>query len=280
MLKIRILTALVLLPAAIYLLFGMSSLAFAAVAAILVMVGCWEFRRLAGLGTGPGTWLLLALEAGVLAWLFLDWQNWTRDPVPVFALACLAWGVMFMQLWSWQPERKVDTAWRIRGFLNAFGVMTLGWMSLTWLRVGDAAPGEPSNGEWWLLLLLLTIWAADVGAYFTGRAVGGAKLAPKISPGKTRAGLYGGLVLAAIIAPTAAWLIPALPTAPLQITLLAIVTALASVGGDLFISLHKRTVGIKDTGRIFPGHGGVLDRLDSLLAGAPFFVLGKLLAGL
>lgn len=280
MLKVRILTALVLLPLAIYLLFGMSGAAFGYVAAGLVMVGSWEFRRLADLGTGAGTWLLLVLQAAVLAWLILDWHEWTADPVAVFSLACLAWLVMFAQLWSWQPGRQPDTAWRIRGFLNAFGVMTLGWMSLTWLRIGDAAPGEPSNGEWWVLLLLLTIWAADIGAYFAGRAIGGPKLAPGISPGKTRAGLYGGLALAALIAPLAAWLIPALPTAPLQIMILAIVTALASVGGDLFISLHKRTVGIKDTGRIFPGHGGVLDRLDSLLAGAPFFVLGKLLAGL
>ncbi|KAA9129607.1 phosphatidate cytidylyltransferase [Marinihelvus fidelis] len=273
MLRTRIITALVLLPAAFFLLFGMSAMAFGYVAAGLVMVGCWEFRQLAGLGNGPATWVMLLIQAALLYALARYWSSWTADPMAVFLMACLAWGVMFVQIWSWTPDRRVDASWRARGFLTAIGVMTLGWMSLAWLRM------EP-NGEWWVLLLLLTIWAADVGAYFSGRAIGGAKLAPRISPGKTRAGLYGGLLTAAVVAPLAAWLIPALPFAPLALVPLALVTALVSVGGDLFISLHKRTVGLKDTGRIFPGHGGVLDRLDSLLAGAPFFVLGKLLAGL
>ena len=94
------------------------------------------------------------------------------------------------------------------------------------------------------------------------------------------AGLYGGVVAAAIVPVLSVWAIPALDAKLLAVAALGVLTALVSVGGDLFISMHKRTVGLKDTGKIFPGHGGILDRLDSLIAGAPFFVLGKLLLGL
>ncbi len=138
---------------------------------------------------------------------------------------------------------------------------------------------EP-GGEWWILLLLLTIWASDVGAYFSGRAIGGAKLAPRISPGKTRAGFIGGVICAAAVAVAAGLAMPEIDASLAQLAILGATTAVVSVGGDLFISMHKRIVGLKDSGRLFPGHGGVLDRLDSLLAGAPFFVLAKLLMGI
>lgn len=272
MLKTRVLTALVLLPAALALVFLASAPVFAVVISVIAMIGAFEFRALANLGRIAGIGLLV-LQAAILFWLAWSWPGWTPDPVPVFQLACLAWAVMFVQVATYRPGRKPDMLFRIRGFLNALGVITLGWIALAWLRA------QP-EGAWWFLLLLLAVISADVGAYFTGRAVGGRKLAPGISPGKTMAGLFGGLALALVVTPLAAWLIPALEPAPLGMATLGLVTAAASVGGDLFISMHKRVAGLKDTGRIFPGHGGMLDRLDSLLAAAPFFALVKLLLGL
>jgi len=130
-----------------------------------------------------------------------------------------------------------------------------------------------------ILLLLLIVWAADTGAYFAGRRFGNSKLAPQISPGKTRAGLYGGLLLAPLVALLAVHMMPIEKIEALPLILLSLVTALVSVGGDLLISMHKRTSGFKDSGNLLPGHGGVLDRLDSLLAAAPFFALGLLVAG-
>lgn len=273
MLRTRVITALVLLPLALAAIFLLSPAHFAWAAAALLLVGSWEFHRLAALPTPAGGIALLVLQAALLAALLVNWTAWTASPILFFALGCVIWALMLLRLGRFHPERGVNAAYRLAGFVEALLAISFAWAALAWLRA------EPA-GSSWILLLLLTIWAADIGAYFTGRAIGGRKLAPKISPGKTWAGFYGGLVSAAALVPLAGTLLPGIEAAPIQLALLGIVTAVVSVGGDLFISLHKRTVGLKDTGRIFPGHGGVLDRLDSLLAGAPFFALGKMLLGL
>ena len=150
--------------------------------------------------------------------------------------------------------------------------ITIGWFCLSWLRM-------QADGTWLILLLLLTVWAADVGAYFAGKTFGKTKLAPHISPGKTRAGLVGGLVLAPVVALLAANLMPLGHIEAINLILVSFLAALVSVGGDLMISLHKRTSGYKDSGNLLPGHGGILDRLDSLLVAAPFFALGMLIMG-
>lgn len=273
MLRTRVLTALVLLPIALAAIFLLPPRPFSWAAGGLLLVGSWEFHRLADLSALPGGVLLPALQAAIFALLFLTWDAWTAAPIPPFALACAGWGFLFVQTWRYEPSLPPDEGYRSLTFVNALIAITAGWAALSWLRL------EPA-GSWWILLLLLTIWAADIGAYFSGRAIGGRKLAPRISPGKTWAGFFGGVISAALVAVAAGHLLPGVEAHPLPLALLGGVTALVSVGGDLFISMHKRSVGLKDTGRLFPGHGGVLDRLDSLLAGAPFFVLGKLLAGL
>jgi phosphatidate cytidylyltransferase len=135
-----------------------------------------------------------------------------------------------------------------------------------WLR-------DLPRGDVVVFLLFLLIWASDVGAYFSGRWFGRRKLAPAISPKKTWEGVYGGMALAVAAAFLLANVIAGLDLAPWSLVAISVVTTLSSVGGDLFISIHKRTVGLADTGTLFPGHGGILDRYDSLLAGAPFYAL-------
>lgn len=126
------------------------------------------------------------------------------------------------------------------------------------------------HGPWQLLWLVAIVAAADTGAYFCGRAFGRHKLAPSISPGKTIEGLLGGLVLAAIAGATGAWLAG---FEPLGFALVGVSVGLISVVGDLSVSAFKRNAGLKDSGWVLPGHGGVLDRIDGLLPALPLFLL-------
>jgi phosphatidate cytidylyltransferase len=164
----------------------------------------------------------------------------------------------------------VDGRYRVLSVLSALASLSGAGFSLVWLH-------QQEHGAFLILVLLFTIWAADIGAYFVGRAFGRTRLAPQISPGKTREGLLGGVMLALLVAYLTAQIAGVLPRQVGLFVLLTAVTAVSAAGGDLFISLHKRAVGVKDSGKLLPGHGGVLDRFDSLLAGAPFFALGSLL---
>ncbi|CAD9194432.1 CDP-archaeol synthase [Acinetobacter bohemicus] len=131
------------------------------------------------------------------------------------------------------------------------------------------------SSPWWLMYLFLLVWGADSGAYFIGRKLGKKKLAPDVSPNKSVEGLYGGIFTAMLIVVAVELLYLDLTIAQhILFLILSVVTVFSSVLGDLFESMIKRRAGIKDSGRILPGHGGVLDRIDSLLAAAPIFAAG------
>lgn len=139
--------------------------------------------------------------------------------------------------------------------------------ALLWLRRYNA------EGAWLVLWLFLVIAATDTGAYFVGRTVGGAKLAPHISPGKTWSGLAGGMLLAGVSGGIAAWLHGDGPQTAALATLTATLLAAVAQGGDLVESWLKRRSGVKDSGTLLPGHGGLLDRFDGILFAAPSFAL-------
>jgi phosphatidate cytidylyltransferase len=233
--------------------------------AVVLMTGCWEFRRLADLGSVAG-WALAGLQAVIIGLMMVYWPALEAAATEILAAACLAWLLMFTRLFVFRDDEKPGSGYRWLGFSSSLAAITSCWYALSWLH-GQA------QGPLVVFLLLLIIWASDVGAYFAGRQFGDRKLAPLISPKKTWAGVYGGIALAAAAAFLWSWAIAGLDIPAAALVVMTALTALASVGGDLFISIHKRTVGLKDTGTIFPGHGGVLDRYDSLLAGAPFFAL-------
>ena len=265
MLRTRILTALVIFPVTLAVVFLATPLVFKIAIAALLLVGCLEFRRICALSAPAGAALLI-LQAGIFGALVLGWARVEPHATAILAASCLAWLLLFVRLPLYRRGTQPTAAFRVAGFVSAPVVLTTCWFALAWLQ-------EQPRGELIVFLLLLIIWAADIGAYFSGKQFGRHKLAPVISPNKTWEGVYGGLALALLVA----WLWSG-PVAGLGIALpalavMSIATTLASIGGDLFISLHKRTVGVADAGRLFPGHGGVLDRYDSLLAGAPFFAL-------
>jgi len=152
-------------------------------------------------------------------------------------------------------------------------VLAGAWLALNHLRVGHLQLGDASSNLLLILYTFLVVWAADIGAYFAGRALGKRKLAPAVSPGKTLAGVWGGLVAVALLAAAVGlWL--ELPRMVLfQFLLVSLITAVASVFGDLFESMLKRHRGIKDSSQLLPGHGGLLDRLDSLVIAIPVLAL-------
>ncbi|HTI84098.1 MAG TPA: phosphatidate cytidylyltransferase [Acetobacteraceae bacterium] len=144
--------------------------------------------------------------------------------------------------------------------------------SLLWLRA------DPISGRADVLFLLLIVWAGDIGAYLVGRWIGGPRLAPQISPGKTWSGAVGGLLVAVAAGLLAAHFLAA-PVAPWQPALIAVVLGIVAQAGDLLESIVKRVLAVKDSGNLIPGHGGLFDRLDGVLAAAPVAALLALALG-
>ncbi|MBT8041409.1 MAG: phosphatidate cytidylyltransferase [Gammaproteobacteria bacterium] len=265
MLQTRVLTALVIFPVTLAVVFLSPPLVFKGIVAILLLGGCREFARISDL-SARGTAALVFLQALVFAAMFIAWESLDEVALPLLTLGCLAWLALFLRLSAYQRDARPDIRFRRMGFASALISLSFCWFALCWLQ-------DRPQGDVVVFMLLLIIWASDTGAYFSGRQFGRRKLAPVISPNKTWEGVYGGVALALL----AAWLWSG-PIMDMGLTLpsiatITIITAMASIGGDLFISLHKRTVKLADAGKLFPGHGGVLDRYDSLLAGVPFFAL-------
>jgi phosphatidate cytidylyltransferase len=169
-----------------------------------------------------------------------------------YALAILAAAAATAVFYEWTRLAK---GWGVHWYLAGFVYALLAAVALLWVRE------RADHGPDLLLWVFIVVWATDIGAYAVGRAIGGPKLAPAISPGKTWAGLYGGVAAATLLG--GGW---ALFTGlPKVVLLLAPLFAIAAQGGDLFESWMKRRAGVKDSGRWLPGHGGVFDRLDGLL---------------
>lgn len=259
MLKERILTALLLAAALLIVLFFASADVGVVLFGLLLLVAAWEWAGLAGAQRQvqrAAYTLAIALLIGWLAW----WTPTGRMPVALLWAQLACWALAAMLL----PRFPVRIPGRI---VTIAGLIIL---PLVWLAFAHILKTR-AFGAGWVLFLFLVVAAADVGAYFAGRRFGRVKLAPRVSPGKTWEGLIGGLALVALVGAAGAWWfgVPAV-----ALIALALAVAGISVVGDLGVSMLKRNAGLKDTGQFFPGHGGVLDRIDSLLAAIPLFVVG------
>jgi len=234
----------------------------AVVLGALWILGAWEWAGLASLHAGWRVLYAAACAACMVA-LYLLGDSRVLDALLIVALASLLLALVAVLTYP----RKLGMA-----TVGAAGFIALvpSWLLLVWLH-----STEPPLGRALAMTVLAIVWAADVGAYTFGRTFGRIKLAPAVSPGKTWEGVTGGVVSAAAAAWVAAIFI-GLPAGPLLA--LGVSTALASVVGDLAVSVFKRNVGLKDTGTLLPGHGGVMDRIDSLIAAIPVFVFGLMLA--
>lgn len=267
MLKQRILTALILIPITLILLFFLPPSAFCIVTGLVTLGAAFEWTNLMGLNKLLVRLVYVTLFAIVMIGILFI-------PIPLILLSAFVWwlfaaGLVFMypRCNKWWGN---SVFWR--GLIGVF-VLVPCWVAINFIR-------EQIAGVYTLIFLLVLIWSADSTAYFVGKKWGKNKLLPAVSPGKSIQGLIGALFFSIVISLGTFWLCNiSLSIWPWGIAL-SMITVLFSVVGDLTESMLKRTAGLKDSGHLLPGHGGLLDRIDSLTAAAPIFVLGAILLGM
>ena len=273
MTRTRILAALVMAPVAIAAVLLLPTPWMMLAAAIVFLAALWEWFGLAEVDDSLARSALLVLN--LMLMVALVWgTGGTAATLVLFKLAVVLgvvwWLLAMLWLVHYDFASDHDTHARVFKLAAATFAVVPAWCGLALLH---------NDGPGWLLLALMVVWATDTGAYFAGRAFGKRKLAPRISPNKTVAGLVGGALLGVVVAMAGAWILgSAVAQLPL-VALVALLTVLFSVVGDLLESLLKRHVGVKDSGNLIPGHGGVMDRIDSVLAALPVFALGKIWLG-
>jgi phosphatidate cytidylyltransferase len=263
-LRARIITAVVLIALLLAVILLLPPAATVAALTLVVLAGAWEWSAfLRPSGPAPRVAYLILIAA----LLPLAWRA-SAGPVGRILLpaAAVAWWMVALAWLVFAPGRTARWSAALAGVL----ALVPAWLALARLRLN-----VPRGAEW-LLFVLMLVWAADIGAYFAGRSFGRRRLAPQVSPGKTWEGVLGGAVFSAGVAAWGGgWFgVPRIAFVPL-----CLVAVGFSVVGDLTESLLKRFAGLKDSGTLFPGHGGVMDRIDSVTGAAPVIFFGLLALG-
>lgn len=284
MFKQRLITALILAPLALCAVFYLPPVGFALFLGAAFVIAAWEWAAFCGwsslgqkasFATGSALWYLICYQALPLK---LYWPVQSNGAAQALLWAGIGWWLLAVLLVLSFSRSK--TLWQHNKLLKAL----MGWLTLVpsfaalWLLRHVNYEQSTFTGAWLIFALLGLVWAADVGGYLVGKPFGKRKLMPDVSPGKTLEGMLGGLAFVMLfvtaVAATMQW-----PDGVLYWYLAALLLTLLSVFGDLSESMFKRVAGLKDSGSIFPGHGGILDRIDSLTATAPLFALFVALLG-
>jgi len=263
-LKSRIITGLVLAAVALIAIYLLPLPAYAVFFWFVGAVAAYEFAGLAGI---TAAWLRIAY-AGVYSVLVLLTVLWPVLVEPGLLVGAAVWILALGCIFTYPASGTVIRPW-VTGVLG----IVISWSAWIALQVVRGAP----DGSNWMLWMILVVAFADIGAYFTGRALGRRKLAPAVSPGKTWEGFWGGMVTSSLICGGILAVLGRFNGGWIFIMVLLVVV---SVVGDLFESVLKRERGVKDSGTVLPGHGGALDRLDSAVAVLPYFALILIHAGL
>jgi len=266
-LKQRLLTALALIPLVIWAVLELSTAVLGLILALFVLLGSWEWARLIGLHSTLARFAYVTFIAMLLylsKFLLATSENFIFAALVVAGLWWLIGTVWVFRYRGETGLKPIDTQF---GLFVGVIVLIPTWLAMTYIHAFS------EDGPAMLLFVMVLIWAADSGAYFAGRKFGKHKLAPQVSPGKTIEGVVGGLVAAALFSVIGATSFDLPVLGGISFVLLSLIVVLLSVIGDLFESLFKRRAGVKDSGQLLPGHGGVLDRIDSLTAAAPIFAL-------
>ena len=274
MTRTRVIAALILAPVAIAAILLLPTPWLMALSAIVFLAGLWEWFRLADVEDTLARTILLVVNLALM--VAIVWGSRTSHGFSYVLLQLgtvigVAWWLVAL-IWLRHFEFGADHS-RAHARISKLAAGTLAIVP-AWCALG-VLHGSEDGGHRWLFIALAIVWAADSGAYFAGRRFGKRKLSPRISPNKTVEGLFGGLasglLVALVFAPFAGAGLAQLPL----VALAALAAVLFSVVGDLFESLLKRHVGAKDSGDLIPGHGGILDRIDGVVAALPVFALAK-----
>ncbi|QLB14577.1 phosphatidate cytidylyltransferase [Mannheimia granulomatis] len=281
MLKERVLSAILMIFAVLAAIFWLSPLPLTLVLAAIIVAAMWEWAQFAGIKR-PVPRAIVAMVSICLL-LFLIFANTdyiraarflTDETTPLLFLGCIWWFIALLLVVSYPKSANIWAKSVVAKFLFGFATLIPFLIGVLALRFYNYS-FNPYQGTYLFLYVCLLVWGADSGAYFFGRAFGKRKLAPKVSPGKSWEGVIGGLFTSGIIAFVFLQLTPnnvfgrELSTGPF--ILVSVATVAISVLGDLAESMFKRQAGIKDSSNLIPGHGGILDRIDSLTAAIPFF---------
>lgn len=260
MLRQRVVTALIAVSVLMLVLFLVPDVMAEIFIALLVLAGAWEWSGFLGTRSMPARVGFVFTVGLLMALVGLQLAAFA----PAVFIVSLTWWVAAL-IWTFFYPTPVPPFVRWLG-----GVLVLIPLHVALLTLYRAEPTV-------LLFVLLIVWAADIGAYFVGKRFGRVKLAPQISPGKTWEGVIGGLLAVTLLTVGRSFLVD---TNLAVLVPFCLAIACASIVGDLTVSMFKRNAGLKDSGALFPGHGGVLDRIDSVSAAAPLFALGVTWAGL
>tara|TARA_R110001599_G_scaffold59644_4_gene165855 strand:+ start:489 stop:1319 length:831 start_codon:yes stop_codon:yes gene_type:complete len=265
-LKQRIITGLVLAPLVLCGVFLLEPIHFSWFFAAILAIAAWEWANLSSLTTQvvrvTYALLIAALLFKVVPHISVAW---------VLTVSVMWWIIATLLVMTYPDSSRY---WKHPGVSVLLGLVVIlpMWKALVFIREATFTPIESFNPLLLILYILLLVWAADVGAYFTGKAWGKSKLAPNVSPGKSWAGAWGGIAAAMLLGAITSYLMGLSVSMSIQFLVITAITAMISIIGDLTESMFKRVRGIKDSSALLPGHGGVLDRIDSLLAAIPVFV--------
>ena len=257
----RVLTAIPLAAVVLWVILFQPTGVFDYLLYLVAVLAAWEWARLSGISPAPLS-LLYALAVLILCVALIQAYSSLTDGLLLAAV--LWWLYITIRLFLIRPQQQRRVYW---------GKALTGWLVIPVAVIAMHSLHRDQGGEW-LLYGLMLVWVADSGAYFSGRAFGRRKLAPHISPGKTIEGLLGAILATTLYSAAAALYFSLQPKQTVMLLLLSLLLTLISVVGDLYESVLKREFGVKDSGRLLPGHGGMLDRIDSVLAAMPLFALG------
>ncbi|MBI3560445.1 MAG: phosphatidate cytidylyltransferase [Gammaproteobacteria bacterium] len=279
MLKQRVLTALFLAPLVILAVLKLSHPWFSLLLASILMLGAWEWTTIAGLRIRAWRTVYVAGVAVVFALLTGVMHFDIYLLTPLLWIIILGWCLALIGIVFVNRAATAVAPIHSRGFFIA--KLASGYFILagTFIGVIGVRQTEP-HGPQLVLVLLILIWVADSAAYFTGRALGKHKLAVHVSPGKSWEGVGGALIATVITAYAVGTWFGQNAEELWRFQWVCLICVIFSIVGDLTESLFKRLAGVKDSGQLLPGHGGIMDRIDSLTAAAPAFMLGLLATGL